>query len=306
MPRRAVTAKRRSPAPPAPRLPHARKALGQHFLVDAEAIRRIAEATEVRRGEAVLEVGAGSGELTAALADADHQVVAVELDEALCRGLRQRFAGNERVHVVNANVLDYSPRDLLVEAETGPDYVVAANIPYYITAPILRHFLEASPPPRRLVLTVQREVAEALAAKAGGLSLLAVSVQYYARVAILFRLSPSAFRPAPKVDSAVVCIDVESTPRVRVREPSLFFDVVRAGFRAPRKQLHNALGQGLWLPPGEATHLLTAAGIDPARRAQTLTLDEWAGLADAYLERRKLWEGGRPGHDAERTAQRSD
>src|ERR1700730_17102465 len=105
MPRRAVTAKRRSPASPALRLPHARKALGQHFLVDAEAVRRIAEATEGRRGEAVLEVGAGTGELTAALADQDHQVVAVELDEALCRALRRRFAGSERVHVVNANVL---------------------------------------------------------------------------------------------------------------------------------------------------------------------------------------------------------
>jgi 16S rRNA (adenine1518-N6/adenine1519-N6)-dimethyltransferase len=292
MPRRSVPT-RRSPAPP--RAPHARKALGQHFLVDADALQRIAEAAEVRSGEAVLEVGSGTGELTAVLAAEGHQVVAVELDEALCRGLRFRFSGNERVHVVNANILDYSPRDLLVEAGAGPEYVVAANIPYYITAPILRHFLEASPAPRRLVLTVQREVAEALAAKPGALSLLAVSVQYYARVTLLFRLSPSAFRPPPKVESAVVSIDVEPVPRVQVREAALFFDVVRAGFRAPRKQLHNALGQGLWLPQGEAPRLLAAAGIDPMRRAQTLTLDEWAGLADAYLERRHGWEISRAG-----------
>ena len=203
--------------------------------------------------------------------------------------MHERFEQHANVHILNANVLDYSPTDLLSEAAAHSPYVVVANIPYYITAPILRHFLEAETPPRRLILTVQREVAQALSAGAGALSLLAVSVQFYATVAMLFRLDRSAFRPPPSVDSAVVQIDVATEPRVAVSDRATFFALVRAGFRAPRKQLHNALNQGIWMPPGESEALLVAGGIDPARRAQTLSLEEWSTLTESYLERRKNW-----------------
>jgi len=289
MPRKSAASLRESSGRGLRRPPAARKALGQHFLTDPTALDRIVTAAELESGDAVLEVGAGTGELTAALVRTGRQIVAVELDESLCRHLRHRFAQETNVHVVNANVLDYAPLDLLREGRSAHQYVVVANIPYYITAPILRHFLEAAVPPRRLILTVQREVAEALAAGPGSLSLLAASVQYYARVSLLFRLGREAFQPPPKVESAVVRIDVEPTPRVAVSDKRAFFDLIRAGFRAPRKQLHNALGQGVWLPPNEAPPLLAAAGIDPSRRAQTLSLDEWAMLTQVYLERRQHW-----------------
>jgi 16S rRNA (adenine1518-N6/adenine1519-N6)-dimethyltransferase len=292
---RPLKASQRSSAPRAPAgAPRARKELGQHFLVDPEALKRIAAAAELEPKQAVIEIGAGTGELTAALVAAGARVAAVELDEALCNRLRSRFQDDSTVRVVNANILDYEPGDLLAEAGLPPPYVVVANIPYYITAPILRRLLEATLPPLRLVLTVQREVAETIVAPDGALSLLAVSVQFYATAVLLFRLRPNSFSPPPKVDSAVVRIDVAPSPRVQVDDREAFFEVVRAGFRAPRKQLHNALSRGIWLPPGEASSLLRRAGIDPLRRAQTLTLDEWKAVYEAYRLRRDEWRQQAP------------
>lgn len=270
---------------------HPRKALGQHFLTDETALQQIVAAAALAPDESVLEIGAGTGELTAALLGRGRGIVAVELDESLCRSLRNRFSAEADIRVVNANVLDYSPGELLSEAALTAPYVVVANIPYYITAPILRHFLEATQPPRRLILTVQREVAEALAAGPGNMSLLGASVQFYASVEVLFYLKPEAFRPAPKVESAVVRVTVAPHPRAEVEDVPAFFEVLRAGFRSPRKQLHNAVSRGLWMPPGEAVPLLRSAGIDPQRRAQTLSLDQWASLARRYTEQRRSWEG---------------
>lgn len=270
--------------------PKARTAIGQHFLVDADALARIVRAAALQPGDVVLEVGAGRGALTAELATTGAAVAAVELDEALCSLLRSRFASMPSVRVINANVLDYQPAALLSEASMAPPYAVVANIPYYITAPLLRHFLEAAVPPRRLILTVQREVAETIVAKVGALSLLSVSVQFFATAELLFRLPPAAFQPPPRVDSAVVRIDVAARPRVEVPDREAFFSLVRAGFRQPRKQIHNALSQGLWMPPGEAALLLQEAGIDPLRRAQTLALEEWRAVTEAYSRRRESWQ----------------
>jgi 16S rRNA (adenine1518-N6/adenine1519-N6)-dimethyltransferase len=256
-------------------------------------------AAELAPGETVLEVGAGRGALTEALATAGAEVVAVELDELLCNSLRRRFAETPAVHVVNANVLHFPPADLLAEGDLAPPYIVVANIPYYITAPLLRHFLEAAPAPRRLVLTVQREVAETIAAHAGTLSLLSVSVQFYGTADLLFRIGREAFSPQPRVESAVVRIDVGDRPQVDVADRGLFFDVVRAGFRQPRKQLHNALSQGLWLPAGEAEPLLDEAGVHSQRRAQTLSLDEWKAVYNAYDRRRGFWQVRGAGFDPE-------
>jgi 16S rRNA (adenine1518-N6/adenine1519-N6)-dimethyltransferase len=276
------------------RSPKPRKELGQHFLVDPDALHRIAAAAELHAGDSVLEIGAGTGLLTAALAETGARIAAVELDENLSRLLRDRFAAIPSIKVVGANVLDHQPRELLLEAGLHPPYTVVANIPYYITAPILRHLLEAEIPPRRMILTVQREVAETITARAGALSLLAVSVQFYATPSLLFRLPSSAFRPSPKVESAVVRIDVADEPKLKVDDREAYFEVVRAGFRSPRKQLHNALSRGLWLPPDESVPLLKAAGIEPERRAQTLTLEEWKQVYCAYQERRRSW-GPNPG-----------
>ncbi len=157
-------------------------------------------------------------------------------------------------------------------------YTVVANLPYYITSAAIRHVQEASPPPQRIVLTVQREVAERIVAAPGELSLLAVSVQFYGRPRIVARIPAGAFVPPPKVDSAVVRIDTHPAPPVEVADVEAFFRVVRAGFGQKRKQIKNSLAAGLGLPAGEAAAALARAGIDPQRRAQTLSLAEWAGL----------------------------
>jgi 16S rRNA (adenine1518-N6/adenine1519-N6)-dimethyltransferase len=159
------------------------------------------------------------------------------------------------------------------------EYVVVANLPYYITSAAMRHLLEADPPPTLLVLTVQREVALRIVARPGDMSLLAVSVQFYGQPRIVARIPAGAFVPPPQVYSAVVRIDTFPTPPIDVADIQAFFRVVRAGFGQKRKQLKNALAAGLGLPAAEVSAALTRAGVDPRRRAQTLSLDEWAGLA---------------------------
>ncbi|MBN1964782.1 MAG: 16S rRNA (adenine(1518)-N(6)/adenine(1519)-N(6))-dimethyltransferase RsmA, partial [Anaerolineae bacterium] len=161
---------------------------------------------------------------------------------------------------------------------------VVANLPYYITSAILRHLLECRPRPERLVVTVQREVAERLIAEPGDMSLLAVSVQFFGRPQIALRLNPAAFWPRPDVESAVVRIDVYGAPPVDVPDEALFFRVVRAGFGQKRKQLRNAISAGLHIAKADADALLGQGGIDPQRRAETLSLDEWAALVRAVAE----------------------
>ena len=291
MPVKPPQASGRGFRPSGPRLPaKPRKALGQHFLHDNRVLSRIIDEGGFTATDTVLEIGGGTGELSERLAAVVGTLVVAEIDELLSRHLRGRLVGLSNAHVVAADVLDHNPLDLLAEGNAGPPYAVAGNIPYHITAPIMRKFLNAEVRPQRMVLMVQREVAETLAAAPGKLTLLAVSVQLYASVRVLFTVPPSSFTPPPKVDSAVIRIDVHPQPVVAVPDEERFFAVVRAGFRNPRKQLHNALASGLWLPPGVAPDLLAAAGIEVTRRAQTLSLDEWASLATAYHTMKPSWE----------------
>jgi 16S rRNA (adenine1518-N6/adenine1519-N6)-dimethyltransferase len=238
----------------------------------------IAGAALLAAGETVVEVGAGLGSLTAELAQRTSKVLAVEIDEELCSYLRRHLRRFHNVHVVCADILALTPEELLQEGAARPPYVVIGNLPYYITAPVLRHFLEASSPPRRLVVMVQREVAESIVAGPGRMSLLGLSVQFYGTPRMLFSVPPSAFYPPPKVRSAVLAIDVRESPAVAVDDAGAFFSVARAGFAAPRKRLRNSLALGLGLPPEAAEALLREAGLDPRRRAQELALDEWAAL----------------------------
>ena len=261
----------------------ARKALGQHFLTSTRYLRRIADAA-TEDGWPVIEIGAGLGALTAALAERAPAVVAVEIDDALAAYLRRRFAGTN-VHVVHADALAVEPAAALDDAGATPPYVLAGNLPYYVAQPILRRFLEATPKPERLVVMVQDEVAESMCARPGAMSLLSVSVQLYGEPRILFRVPPSAFYPPPKVRSAIVRIDVAPALRADVDDTDAFFRVARAGFSTKRKQLRNALANGLDVPSRDASALLQDAGIDPTRRAQTLTIEDWAGLARAWAER---------------------
>jgi 16S rRNA (adenine1518-N6/adenine1519-N6)-dimethyltransferase len=264
-----------------PRLPaRPRKALGQHFLQDIGVLDRIVRESGVASGDTVIEVGPGTGELTERLVQAAHRVVAIELDETLAAHVRQRLAA-PNLRVVAADVLDLTPAEMLAAADAAAPYSVIANIPYYITAPILRLFLEAEEKPERLTLLVQKEVAQSIAAGPGKMSLLGVSVQFYGEPRLLFTVPREAFSPPPEVTSAVIRIDVRDRPAIDVPDVEQFFTVVRAGFSQPRKQLHNALAGRLWLPPDSASDLLRSVGVDPMRRAQSLSLKEWARVAAA-------------------------
>lgn len=276
--------RRRSPRPPRELREagiSARRSLGQHFLVSAATLRRVAEAVEPHDDETVVEIGPGLGGLTAELARRARRVVAIELDDSLERYLRRRFEG-ANVTVIHGDATEIDPVEALRRAGAGPPYAVAGNLPYNVAQPILRRCLESAPPPRRLAVMVQAEVAASIVAGPGGMSLLGVSVQLYGEPRVLFRVPPSAFYPPPKVRSAVVRIDVAPTLRAPVDDTEAFFRIARAGFGTKRKQLRNALANGLGISSGEASHLLERAGIEPALRAQELSLDDWAALAGAW------------------------
>jgi 16S rRNA (adenine1518-N6/adenine1519-N6)-dimethyltransferase len=257
-----------------------RKGLGQHFLVDAEVLSLIVATADLKPDDMVVEVGPGLGILTKELAQRAGGVVAIELDDGLAALLKKTLAAYQNVTVVNADVLKIEPKEVI----KGRDYKVVANLPYYITSPVLRHFLETSAKPQTMVVMVQREVAEAIAAKPGDMSLLSVSVQFYGEPKIISIVPPESFYPAPEVSSAIVRIDVYPKPKVDVDEKG-FFDTVRAGFAAPRKQLANSLAKGLGREKASVLPFLQKANIDPQRRAETLTIEEWAGLFRALEEK---------------------
>lgn len=259
----------------------ARKGLGQHFLIDNEVLETILAAAELTPDDTVIEVGPGLGIMTAELAKRAGWVIAIELDNKLAEILKKTLP-YDNVVIINEDVLGTDPKALLqgrapdFPASLSP-YKVVANLPYYITSPVLRHFLEASVKPEVMVVMVQKEVAEAIAAGPGRRSVLSIAVQFYGRPSIVTRVPAASFYPAPEVDSAVVRIDVYPRPPVNVDEEG-FFRLVRAGFTAARKQVANSLAQGLKLPKAEVLNLLEKADIDPQRRAETFTLEEWANL----------------------------
>jgi len=255
-----------------------KKSLGQNFLHDPNALEKIVEVADLMPGDTVLEIGAGTGALTVRLAQSRARVIAVEIDERLLPILRQQLADFPRVQIVHADILETNVAELVGEQP----YVVVANLPYYITSAILRHLLDIPHKPRRLVLTIQQEVAERLIAQPGDMSLLTVSVQFYGKPTIATRFNPAAFWPRPDVASAVVRIDVYDHPPVDVPSEALFFKIVRAGFGQKRKQLKNSMGGGLGMNHMEASAILQKAGVDPTRRAETLTLEEWASITRVF------------------------
>jgi 16S rRNA (adenine1518-N6/adenine1519-N6)-dimethyltransferase len=251
----------------------ARKGLGQHFLIDGGVLEAIIAAAELDSDDLVVEVGPGLGILTRELAQRAGGVIAIELDDKLAALLKKTLASFNNVTIVNGDVLKIEPEGLV----KGRGYKVVANLPYYITSPVLRHFLEAEAKPEAMVVMVQKEVAEAIAAKPGDMSLLSVSVQFYGEPRIITIVPAESFYPAPKIDSAILKIDIYPEPRVDVDEKG-FFDTVRAGFAAPRKQLANSLAKGLGREKSAVLPFLQKANIDPSRRAETLSIGEWAAL----------------------------
>ncbi len=261
-----------------------KKRLGQHFLRDSHHLERIADAADLTPEDVVLEIGPGTGALTEVLLQRAGRVIAVEVDRDLVAHLQQRFGSDPRLTLIQADILKVDPGQLVAETLGTPTpYKVVANLPYYITSAILRHLLEATYPPHLLVVTVQEEVARRMCASPPEMSLLAVSVQFYGEPRLIHRIPRGAFYPVPQVDSAVVRVAVAPRPTVDVPDREAFFRVVRAGFGQRRKQLRNALAAGLSLSRAEVDRLLQEAGIDPKRRAETLTLEEWARLTRAYV-----------------------
>ena len=254
------------------------KKLGQNFLQDPLVLGSIASAAEIQLTDTVLEIGPGLGSLTRYLAVSARQVVAVELDIDLIPPLRTVTKPYDNIHIVHGDILKISPKELI----HAPGYLVVANIPYYITSAIIRHLLENEPKPRRIVLTIQKEVADRICAKPGDMSLLALSVQIYGEPRIAKRIPANAFFPAPKVDSAVLCVDIYASPKIPPELLDTFFKMIKAGFSQKRKTLRNSLSAGLHLAAAEVESLLVNAGIDPMRRAETLSIEEWQTLCKLY------------------------
>jgi 16S rRNA (adenine1518-N6/adenine1519-N6)-dimethyltransferase len=243
------------------------KRLGQNFLVDPDLAERVITAAGVGPEDEVLEIGAGPGTLTAELARRARRVVAVELDRRLLPALRAAAPAAEVVHadILRLDLAGYFP--------SGGE-VVVGNIPYYLTGALVPHLLGKPPRPRRLSLVVQREVARRWCGL-DGWSLATVAVQTFAEPRIEFELPPEAFEPAPKVSSALVVLEVRASPAVQVRSLDEFFGVVEAVFQFRRKQLRTSLARATGRTPNEVEALLRELGVEPTRRAETLTLPEW-------------------------------
>jgi 16S rRNA (adenine1518-N6/adenine1519-N6)-dimethyltransferase len=251
---------------------------GQNFLTDAGALAAVVDAAELTPDDTVIEVGPGLGVLTYELVQRAGHVISIELDQRLAARLDMEFGGRANLQIVQSDVLRTRSRELL-----GGDvpYKVVANLPYQITSAVLRHFLEADPAPDLMVVMVQWEVAKRIVATPPNMSVLAHSVQFYAQPEIVARVPASSFLPSPKVDSAVLRLRRHATPPVDVGDVDAFFRTIKAGFLQARKQLGNALptglaGMGVKRPKEAVLDVLRAASIDPMRRAETLTLAEWA------------------------------
>ncbi|TAK94719.1 ribosomal RNA small subunit methyltransferase A [Patescibacteria group bacterium] len=259
-----------------------KKSLGQNFLIDHSVIDQIMAAAKLQSDDVVLEIGPGQGVLTEALSKKCSKVIAVEIDETLVTLLRNKFKGKKNIEIVTGDILKLNVEKIFTDYQlpiTG--YKVIANLPYYITSPIIRKFLESEVPPQEMILMVQKEVAERIVAKPGEMSILAVSVQYYARAEILFPVSKKAFSPVPEVESAVIRI-THNAKRITSEEANKFFRIVRAGFCAKRKTLINNLANSFHIPRGEVEKKVRNAGLDSKVRAQELSVDDWQKLSALF------------------------
>jgi 16S rRNA (adenine1518-N6/adenine1519-N6)-dimethyltransferase len=265
---------------------HPKKGLGQNFLTDLAVLGRIVAAADLASDDVVVEVGAGLGTLTRLLAEQAGRVFAVELDGGLVTVLREQLADLSNVRIIHGDILQLSPSRIAGCSLSHLGYKVVGNLPYYNASAVMRHFLASEIRPELMVVTVQREVAERIVASPGRMSVLAVAVQFYGQPRIVARIKAGAFYPRPKVDSAVVRIDVGVDPTVMPSgggAQAAFFRVVRAGFGQKRKTLRNSLSAGLGIAAGRAEEVLRQAGVDPRRRAETLSLEEWAQVTEQFL-----------------------
>ena len=257
------------------------KKLGQNFLIDENVVHQIVAAAELSEADTVLEVGPGIGTLTQGLAESKARVVAVELDTRLLPVLATTLNGYDNVRVVHGDILKVN----IMEEVGAPSFKVCANLPYYITTPIIFALLEKRLPMERLVAMVQKEVAERMAAQPGGkeYGALSVAIQYYTEPKIAFIVPPTSFIPAPAVESAVIVCKRREKPPVEVCDEGLFFRVVKAAFSLRRKMLSNSL-KNMGIKSEQVAKWLELAGVDGKRRAETLSLEDFAKLTNSFNE----------------------
>ncbi len=261
------------------------KALGQNFLINPSVCPRMASCSGAGKGVGVIEVGPGIGVLTNELCQLADKVVAVELDKRLLPVLDETLAEYDNIKVVNADVLELDLNQLIKDEFEGLEVVVCANLPYYITSPVIMKLLEDRLPISAITVMVQKEAAQRICAEVGSRmsGAVTVSVNYYAKPQMLFGVSAGSFMPAPKVDSEVIRLDILKEPPVQADE-GLFFAVVRAAFSQRRKVISNSLSAGLGKSKEEILAVLEAANVPPTARAEKLSLEDFAAIANAIGE----------------------
>ncbi len=247
------------------------KTMGQNFLIDKNILQKILEAADIQPDETIVEIGPGIGILTQALAARAKKVITIEKDRAMVEILQETLKDAGNVQVLHGDILE-------TDIKLPKKYKVVANVPYYITSPIIRMFLEGKNPPQLMVLMVQKEVAQRICQKPPEMSLLSVSVQYYAVPKIIWTVSRGCFWPSPNVDSAIIAI----TPQKQIgkTDPDAFFRIVKAGFSHPRKQLLNNLSTTLKKERQETETWLLENNLNPLQRAETLTVQDWENLTN--------------------------
>ena len=262
------------------------KALGQNFLVNPSVCPRMAEAAVTDDNVGVLEIGPGIGVLTRELLLRAKKVVAVELDKRLLPVLDETLGEFDNLKVINADVMELDLHRVIKEEFPGMEVVVCANLPYYITSPIIMKLLEDRLPIKSITVMVQKEAASRLSAKPGtrDSSAITVAVSYYAEARTLFGVSAGSFLPAPKVDSAVIQLTLRE-PEIRPADETVLFRVIKAAFAQRRKTVLNSLSSSMGTDKAAVSEILAAAGIEPSARAERLTLDDFIRIADEFASR---------------------
>lgn len=270
------------------------KRMGQNFLVDKAVFDKIIEVAQLTSGDTVLEIGPGIGNLTKELAQKAKRVITIEKDRVMIEILKETLKGYDNVEVIEGNALTFDPKKYHLDAKK---YKIVANIPYYITSPLIRKFLESKCGPTTMILMVQKEVAQRICSTSpspsrqnskrtygvgAGMSLLSVSVQFYAKVKVISYISKESFWPSPKVDSAILTITPEMDIDQKKIDVDLFFKIVRAGFSQKRKQLANNLSKSLGKNKNEINSWLLKNEINPEQRAETLSINDWENLTKNY------------------------
>jgi 16S rRNA (adenine1518-N6/adenine1519-N6)-dimethyltransferase len=248
------------------------KTLGQNFLIDKNVLSKIILSANINPEDTIIEVGPGIGNLTKELSQKANKIIAIEKDQKMTNILKDTLKDYKNIEIINADIRNYKLQT--------KNYKLVANIPYYLTSPLIRKFLEADNKPKKIILLIQKEVAQRICSEPPDMSLLSVSVQFYAEPKIISYISKNCFLPAPKVDSAIIKIIPKNIENQISSE--LFFKIVKAGFSHPRKQLAGNLSKTLKINRKKTEEWLLQNNINPTQRAETLSISDWSNLSNGY------------------------